>query len=154
MSAPLPAPLPPPAMAPPAAPTAAPPSAPIPASLPTSTTLSVPSRGALPAWAAAWRLHEFTASCDGTPERRGAGAVAGGVTGGVVGACATEDGDADGEAGADATALGSEAVRLATTSPVMTAVATTTRMPMVVSFQNCARSRSSMRTLPGSYRAH
>src|SRR5262245_7772543 len=154
MSAPLPAPLPPPAMAPPAAPTAAPPSAPMPASLPTSRALSEPSRGALPAWAAAWWLHEFTASCEGTPERRGAGVVAGGVTGGAVGACATDEGDAEGEVGACATALGSEPVRLATTSPVMMAVATTTRMPMAVNFQNCTRSRSSMRTLPALYRAH
>jgi hypothetical protein len=87
-------------------------------------------RATEPACAAACWLHAFTTCWDGTPERGARVVALGGVAdegeaaGGTAGAWATDDGGT--------LVLG--AVRLATTSPVITAVATTATTPIAVNF--------------------
>src|SRR5262249_21147540 len=121
MPAPLPAPLPPLAIAPPAAPTPAPRAPPTAASLTTSPVLSL-----LFAWASrACALHDSTAADGGGLAATRAGAAARGVAGGA----------AAGVGGADAVWAGTSGLyQLATTSPVISAVAITSASPMVVIF--------------------
>src|SRR2546421_1062559 len=112
IAAPLPAPLPPPAIAPPAAPTAAPTTAPTAASFTTSAVLS-----RSPACEVAYRLQASTAACVGTCEARPTRAT---------GALAVPK--------APLISFVSLPTRLATTSPVTSAIAMTNAMAIAVAF--------------------
>src|SRR5262245_39850028 len=130
MAAPLPAPRPPPAMAPAAAPTAAPARAPTPASFSVSTVLS----RELTCFSAC-SLHASMADRVGTTAA-GGGLAGRAVWGTGAGVCTAASFDAGAPvSGVAVFLLTSGPYQLATTRPVITAVAITRAIPIAVTFQ-------------------